>query len=328
LSREEREAAYNKARERIFGNSEKAGDATPDTEEGNDMSRSSSMSTKDKSGQSKRGKAGKQRRDDSENFDVRSQYAPFFPPQQQPTWTPMSQYGPMGNPQFPATMPNTYPVAPSPHYTQPAQHFHSPIMASSAMPPYMQMSQQYHKPSRPQFQPHNTQMATYGSPVPSPPQQPQPWSQTGYQNPYHSRGPMQGASTIPYPYGQLPSTANPADPKSQHPIPGSFNRHAFNPKTQSFVPGNGIPVQQTMSHNGSPHLPFNTFSTPPQYSNGMGYNMSRQGSNTSVPSYHVSPHMPPRPMIHQGMNPAGSTGSHLPHFGNVSSLPPKPPPAA
>ena len=29
LSREEREAAYNKARERIFGNTEKSGDATP-----------------------------------------------------------------------------------------------------------------------------------------------------------------------------------------------------------------------------------------------------------------------------------------------------------
>ena len=53
LSREEREAAYNKARERIFGKDEKAGDVTPgttqllrlyliltnccsDTEEGND----------------------------------------------------------------------------------------------------------------------------------------------------------------------------------------------------------------------------------------------------------------------------------------------------
>jgi hypothetical protein len=29
LSREEREAAYNRARERIFGNTEKSGDATP-----------------------------------------------------------------------------------------------------------------------------------------------------------------------------------------------------------------------------------------------------------------------------------------------------------
>jgi hypothetical protein len=65
LSREEREAAYNKARERIFGKEEKAGDVTPgtmqlprlylipankfaDTEEGNEMSRSSSVSTKER----------------------------------------------------------------------------------------------------------------------------------------------------------------------------------------------------------------------------------------------------------------------------------------
>jgi hypothetical protein len=140
---------------------------------------------------------------------------------------------------------------------------------------------------------------------------------------------MHVAPSIPYPYGQLPSTANPADPKSQHPIPGSFNRHAFNPKTQSFVPGNvGMPVQQPISHHGSPHIPYNGFSNPPQFSNGLGYNMSRQGSNTSLPSYHASPHMAPRPMMHQGMPPNGPPhGSHLPHFGNISTLPPKPPPA-
>lgn len=34
LSREEREAAYNKARERIFGNTEKSGDATPGKQAG------------------------------------------------------------------------------------------------------------------------------------------------------------------------------------------------------------------------------------------------------------------------------------------------------
>ena len=137
------------------------------------------------------------------------------------------------------------------------------------------------------------------------------------------------AQPIPYPYGQLPSTANLADPKSQHPIPGSFNRHAFNPKTQSFVPGNvGMPIQQPISHHGSPHIPYNGFSNPPQFNNGLGYNMSRQGSNTSLPSYHASPHMAPRPMMHQGVSSNGhSHGSHLPHFGNISTLPPKPPPA-
>jgi hypothetical protein len=162
-------------------------------------------------------------------------------------------------------------------------------------------------------------------------------------------------TTIPYAFGQLPSTANPADPKSQHPIPGSYNRHGFNPKTQSFVPGNtGLPVPQPISHHGSPHhgsphLSYNVF-TPPQqpYSSGMGYNMARQGSNNSLPSYHASPHMTHRPMMHQtmpqgmpqnmpqnipqsmpqgmpGMPQNGQVGHHLPNYGNPSTLPPKPP---
>lgn len=158
-------------------------------------------------------------------------------------------------------------------------------------------------------------------------------------------------NSIPYAFGQLPSTANSADPKSQHPIPGSFNRH-LNPKTQSFVPGStGLPVPQPMSHHGSPHhgsphLTYNAY-TPPQQqfnSNGIGYNMARQGSNNSLPSYHASPHMAHGPMVHQGMGqgisqglgvPHGmgqpvpltmqQAGTHLPNYGNASTLPPKPP---
>jgi hypothetical protein len=153
LSREEREAAYNAARERIFGNPEKSGEATPgksppphsnysliyhsiDTEEGQDISRSSSVSVKDRSG--KRGKVGKQRRDDSESFDVRSQYTPFFPPQQQPSWSPVPQYGPMV-PQYGNTMQNTYPGTPTPVYGQPPQQFHAPMMGSGMIPTYNQM---------------------------------------------------------------------------------------------------------------------------------------------------------------------------------------------
>merc|ERR1712225_150708 len=61
------------------------------------------------------------------------------------------------------------------------------------------------------------------------------------------------------------------------PIPGSFNRHAFNPKTQSFVPNNpGLPIPQPISHHGSPHqgsphhgsphLPYNGFApSQPQH---------------------------------------------------------------
>lgn len=77
--------------------------------------------------------------------------------------------------------------------------------------------------------------------------------------------------------------------------------------------------------------------------------MARQGSNNSLPSYHASPHMAHRPMMHpgmpqnlpQGMSHApgmaqgvnqgmsmshnGQIGNHLPNYGNPSTLPPKPP---
>jgi hypothetical protein len=218
-------------------------------------------------------------------------------------------------------------------------------------------TKQFPPQNQPRFQHHSAPITAYGSPVQSPPIAPQQWQQQQqpnmYQASYQPQRPMLGApqNTIPYAFGQLPSTANPADPKSQHPIPGSYNRHGFNPKTQSFVPGNsGLPVPQTMSHHGSPHhgsphhgsphLQYNAF-TPPQqqYANGMGYNMARQGSNNSLPSYHASPHMAHRPMMHQsmpqnmpqmpqgmqGMPQNGQVGHHLPNYGNPSTLPPKPP---
>lgn len=61
------------------------------------MSRASSVSARDRSTQTKR-KAAKQRRDDSESFDSRSQYVAWCTPQQQ-TWV-SPQYIPVGNPQF------------------------------------------------------------------------------------------------------------------------------------------------------------------------------------------------------------------------------------
>ncbi|KAM0629486.1 hypothetical protein ACHAPW_006868 [Verticillium nonalfalfae] len=56
LSREQREEAYKQARERIFGNSEKTGESTPDNEAENGMSRASSVSAKDRASGVKRGK--------------------------------------------------------------------------------------------------------------------------------------------------------------------------------------------------------------------------------------------------------------------------------
>jgi hypothetical protein len=403
LSREEREAAYNKARERIFGKEEKAGDATPgttsvpfhselansisDTEDGNEMSRSSSVSTKDRASQSKRPKATKQRRDDSESFDVRSQYTPFFPhPQPQVTWVPGPQYPPMVSQPFNGAVQNNYQnQMPMGQFVPPTPQFNAAMMGNGSMQAYNNMPQvsmkllkmkcvltltliwQYPQQNPQRFpQQHSAPITAYGSPVQSPPIASQQWSgQPMYQAPYQqAQGPMARGppSSIPYAFGQLPSTANPADPKSQHPIPGSFNRHAFNPKTQSFVPGNtGLPIPQPMSHHGSPHhgsphhgsphLSYNAFTpSQQQFNGGLGYNMARQGSNNSLPSYHASPHMTQRPM-HQGlpqgmpqvmphsnmpqhpqqgmsMSQNGQVGNHLPNlpnYGNSSTLPPKPP---
>lgn len=160
--------------------------------------------------------------------------------------------------------------------------------------------------------------------------------------------------SIPYAYGQLPAHINPHDPKSQHPIPGSYNRHAFNPKTQSFVPGNGMsPVQPPMGpynmpvppHGspqiGSPHLGYAGYNSPapPQlYMGGPGYGMSRQSSNSSLPAYHAPQHIPQHPPAHipqmpnkSGIPPQGpsaglgQTFSHLPNYGNPATLPQKPP---
>ena len=172
---------------------------------------------------------------------------------------------------------------------------------------------------------------------------------------------------VPYAFGQLPANANPYDPKTQHPIPGSYNRnHTFNPMTQSFIPGSNRmqpvnapqpPFTAPASHHGSPqagspHLAF------PQYQQGVpqpyggGYGMIRQASNSSLPGYHPSQHMPapygqhshqPAPNLHH--NPVQQMPihppphlttqpnvpqqvpqmfTHLPTYGNPATLPQKP----
>lgn len=356
------------------------------------MSRSSSVSAKDRS--AKKGKPAKQRRDDSDSFDSRSQYTPFYPQPQVPTW--------VAGPQYPTMIPQSYNGAvqgayqnPLPQQFTPQNPQYNQPMMVTGVPNYNGMPQvklflylpeyftdnlqQYPQPNAQRFgpMPHSAPITTYGSPAQSPPIAAQQWQQPTsnlYQNSYQQpRGPTGPGSQnpIPYQYGQLPNTVNPADPKNQHPIPGSFNRHAFNPKTQIFVPGGtASPASQPMSyqgsphqgspHHGSPHMAQNAY-TPPQqqYSNGMGYNMARQGSNNSLPSYHASPHMGSRQMMHQGMAqglpqmmpqnqghgmPQGQgmmpmSGmpmmqgmqqgngqfAHLPNHGNPATLPPKPP---
>lgn len=104
------------------------------------MSRSSSVSTKDKG---KRGKVGKQRRDDSESFDVRSQYTPYFPQQQnQPAWIPTQNYGAMGVQPYNGVMPNNYQNQMQPQYVPPPQPFNPNMMNNGNMQSYNNMPPQ------------------------------------------------------------------------------------------------------------------------------------------------------------------------------------------
>ncbi|KAI2627465.1 hypothetical protein GGS26DRAFT_599340 [Hypomontagnella submonticulosa] len=366
LTREEREEAYIKARERIFGSSDKPGDSTPDNDDTNGVSRASSVSTRDKSNLGKRGKTGKQRRDDSESFDSRSQYQPYYHPHQ-PNWTP--HYIPVGHPQYSGPVQQPYQNPMPQAYAPPAQAYPT-MMPNNAFPQYgnMPVYPPQPQPTPPRYTPSNGAMGAYGGPVQTPPQQPwQPtYTQTPAPAPYQNRVPQPpppaqgtpGSVGIPYAFGQLPANANPHDPKSQHPIPGSYNRHAFNPKTQSFVPGNGIPANGMMhpqpplppynmgGHGspqvGSPHLAYSGYSSPapPQpYVAGPGYGMSRQGSNNSLPAYHPPQHLPQHPPAHLPQVPPqmpnkpsippptgpGQTFNHLPTYGNPATLPQKPP---
>lgn len=174
------------------------------------------------------------------------------------------------------------------------------------------------------------------------PQQLQQWpQQRGYNNsnqfPQPPRGPTnKGTQGIPYAYGQLPANVDPKDPKSQHPIPGSFNRHTLNPKTQSFVPhaaqpqpSMGSPYKPANSHphggitpsGGSPHMAFNGYAqaipvaTPP-FNGPSSFGMARQGSSNSLPPYHgPSPqHLPPGPRMPLQPPPYGHPPQQQPHI--------------
>ncbi|PFH62725.1 hypothetical protein XA68_12153 [Ophiocordyceps unilateralis] len=350
LSREEREEIYKLARERIFGSSE---DMVQENEGENGMSRASSVSATNKAGVGKRGKTGKQRRDDSDSFDSRYQYTPFWGPQQQ-TWVaqPHGQLMPPVPGQFSGQPMPAYSPQAAPAYGQqpPAPYAGVSNMAPNPAYPAYGMPQMPPQHAPPRYPSGGSPMTAYGSPVPPPGATPQGW-QTNF-----------GAPAYPPRGGPAPPVASQG--QSQHPIPGSYNRnHAFNPKTQSFVPGgNGIPPVQPPqppftapgSHHGSPqigtpHLAYGGYQTgvPPPYAG--GYGMVRQESNTSMPPYHgppqhvssmpslplqqmpqnAPPHMqqnPPTHMTNQLAAPKGPSQmyTHLPTYGNPATLPQKP----
>ncbi|KAM0271081.1 hypothetical protein ACHAQH_009230 [Verticillium albo-atrum] len=231
--------------------------------------------------------------------------------------------------QYQAQPPAPQVQQPSP--MQPAQHrpnmMPSPNISSYGAPVPV--------PAQPGWQPgYNGGPAPPLVPAPAPAPAPIPTAAPNSAT-YSPRG--MSSSGVPYAYGQLPVHINPNDPKSQHPIPGSYNRHAFNPKTQSFVPGGGMaPMQQPQPsfsapgshHNspqiGSPHLSYVGYQQPGPlgpYGGPAGYGMARQGSNNSAPLYH-----PPPPQHPQHMMQSGPGMSYMPQQPPHQAITQNPPP--
>ncbi|KAF2809805.1 uncharacterized protein BDZ99DRAFT_571556 [Mytilinidion resinicola] len=295
LTREEREARYKEARQRIFGAAEaeenESTAAAAGLNEETDISRSSSASGK------KKGK--KQRNYDDDGFEARSRFNVFYPqPYSPPAYTGdpaaayYGQYPPvtMQTPQqFPTMGPTASPAAytgayPTMHqesqaqYGWPNQGFQSGNVPASypnytgAAPTGYDLSAEFQRGMSFQTSPMPSQvtpkmsvptMASYQESyrqqtMPMNQQWPQAPQQHGFpmnpqfgQNNLNDR-PMSASGQVPvpgaYPYGQFPNAGfNGGKNRSQHPLPGSFNRQQFNPQSQAFVPthrNGSFPMQQ------------------------------------------------------------------------------------
>lgn len=268
LTREEREAKYQEARERIFRDFPESKSLDGGNGDQSNMSRSSSTSG--------RKKTQRQKTPHDDSFEVRSQYNAYYPGTQY-SQGPMPYNASVNEPSFPpqpfmigpgvappsmgyaqgqnGTMySNPMGMNPMPHYSMPV----SPQMTPSgpwqngAVPqsPYSGYASINQSPA----------MTTKSSPAlnnyPTPngmqyQHTPSGWSSPQYQGAYqpstHRTPPMQWP-TYPsqppnptsYPYTQYPGQhMNPAmqSHPGVHPLPGSYNRSHFNPQTRSFVPG-------------------------------------------------------------------------------------------
>ena len=357
-------------------------------EEGKEVSRSSSRSGKTKAAVKKGRTAkddGFEARSQFAPYFPHNQYpVPPFPPPAPYGYGGEMNGANMGghSPYNPGATPMMQPQPHSMSYPMPPNPFFGAAGPGSGqgMPPMPPGYGQHGHPQRPgNFSPMNGQPwpsmvsgsypAGYGPHPPQPPQQGDgQWSRPGLQYPGsaptggphpHMPGMPPDRQAIsppghgmgnPYPYGQLPSQAYPSHNQRnhQHPIPGSFNRNAFNPQTQAFVPGEGPfghPVPYGPQHaamNSAPnpsgqygHLqaPFRMPLQGLNHSNGSNFpspSLSHAESSKHSPNLpsaggspysHHSPNTKPQPQSQQ----QAPTQSSLSKWGTPSNLPPKPP---
>lgn len=260
----------------------------------------------------------------------------------------------------PAQQPQVYQI-PTQHATMTngissyAQHSAGPTL----MPYMQQVSGQYYQSSQ------QNQIAEPSSAISSPvlgnsihssrPQSQmsdQNWSPSNFPGPYQmfavpqpayqqqNSSMMQGNTStagmpiMTYPFGQLPFQPVMQGGRSQHPLPGSYNRQAFNPQTQAFVPNNGFGPQATGYVNRSGYPQGNGPRANPQVGNGTIFgqqqNIHSQGPQTPQPGQFIPPYIVPsytaRKSTSQTPRSQSPGQSTLSKWGTPATLPPKPPP--
>ncbi|KAL2832013.1 hypothetical protein BDW59DRAFT_114441 [Aspergillus cavernicola] len=343
LTREEREAKYQQARERIFRDFSES--KTPDMngESNTNVSRSSSTSG--------RKKAHRQKTPHDDSFEARSQFNAYYPGLQYSANGSVPYNTGIQDPSFPN---QPYMVGPG---VLPINMGYMPGQNSSMYPSQVNMSTapQHQMPVSPQMgtsgpwqnaSVHQQSPYTGYSIKQSPAmasakpvtalnnypvsnsmqyQAPPAWSSPPYQGAYpqpshRNQAPIpwsnyqpQPLNTTPYPYAQYPGPPlNTTVPNhsGSHPLPGSYNRSHFNPQTRSFVPGGAAGLGR--------HPNTNSPSSMASYSS-MQANVQNQWTgyqDVSIKNQELVGHNMPR---------VGKDS--IAKWGTPSHLPPKPPPS-
>ncbi|KAL3448813.1 hypothetical protein BJX65DRAFT_274531 [Aspergillus insuetus] len=345
LTREEREAKYQEARERIFRDFSES--KTPDVngDPSTDVSRSSSTSGR------KKGHRQKTPHDDS--FEARSQFNAYYPGMQHNNGSSPYNMG-MQDPSFPnqpymvgpGVIPNNmgymsgqsgvmypgqmnmgaaahYPIPVSPQMSTSGPWQNAPVPQQSPYTGYSINQSPAMASAKPVPVMNNYPVQSSVQFQASPPG----WSSPPYQPAYPQANPRNQAplpwsnyqpqplNTNPYAYAQYPgqplNTSMPSHSNS-HPLPGSFNRSHFNPQTRSFVPGGAAGLSRHPNKTNPPMGPY-----PMQAGLQSQWNGYQDVSGKSQEQVGVN--------IPRGTLP-GSKDS-ISKWGTPSHLPPKPPPS-
>lgn len=364
MTREEREAKYQEARERIFRDfpESKSVDSSAGDNSAN-ISRSSSTSGRKKN--------FRQKTPHDDSFEARSQFNAYYPGMSYATNTasvPMNNGATYGqNPymvgpnassptmNYPQGTPaaniyqnnvsqyqmNTMPMGQTHTWQGPTAPQQSPYQGYAALnQPQTMMGQQAQPGSIPAMNnyPVPNPAATYAANTST------PWAGQQYQNNYpqavqrnahwpsYPSHPM-ATNNNPYPYGQQMANQHYSTPQGHNPhqMMGNFNRTMFNPQTRSFVP-TGNPTTSRYTAKGVNHTGGVAYNNPQP--NVQRQKWSGQGDSSGQSMAYGSSY--PNNNRANGNNATSPTiprvtqpmtNDSIAKWGTPAHLPPKPPPS-